>query len=447
MFMGLRITTSPLMTQAMPRRILIVTGLYPPNAPTATVRAPKFARYLVDAGHDVRVLAAQNLQFPAAVDPEIVADRILHVPYVRRGRTAPMTAADQPRPGAAAATEAPQPGGLRRLLWQLSYLPDPHVTWIDPAVAAGRRLADEWCPEVLFSTGPPHSSHIVAARLAQALGVPFVAELRDLWADNIYGNASGIANRVDRWLERRTLSRAAALVAVTEGAAAILARRFAKPVVVAANGYDPADFAGLDDVPPLDPGRLTIVHAGSTYKGGRSPAPLFAALARLQPDPARIAVRFWGEDSAVPMAMAEAAGVAHLVTARPPIGRSEVLRIERAADVLLLLRFATDGERHVVAGKLYEYVGARRPILVHGQQAGEAADIVRRHGLGLVSNDPADIADWLAARLEERAAGRLADLPAGTADAYTRAGQFARVAALLAEVAGRNRAESQPQQA
>lgn len=414
----------------MSRRILIVTGLYPPNAPTATVRAPKFARFLLDRGHDVRVLSGQNLQFPAAVDPEIPTERITAVPYVRRGRTAPMTETDQPKPGAKAGVEtAAQPGGLRRLLWQLSYLPDPHITWIDPAVEVA--LAWDWKPDAIFSSGPPHSSHMAAARLSRAWGVPFVAELRDLWADNIYQNESFIANRVNRWMERRALSKAAALVAVTEGSAEILARRYGKPVICAANGYDPADFVGLEDAAALDPARLTIVHAGSTYNGGRSPEPLLAALALLKPDPAKLVVHFWGEDSHVPMAMAERAGVAHLVQAHPPIGRGEVLRIERAADILLLLRFATEGEKHVVAGKLYEYVGARRPILCHGQQEGEAADIIRRTGIGLVSNDPATIAGWLSEKLAERANGRLPDLPAGAADGLTRAAQFEKVEALL----------------
>jgi hypothetical protein len=414
----------------MSRRILIVTGLYPPNAPTATVRAPKFARFLLDSGHDVRVLSGQNLQFPAAVDPEIPAERITAVPYVRRGRAAPMTEADQPKPGPKAGVEPEtQPGGLRRLIWQLSYLPDPHITWIDPAVAAA--LAWGWKPDAIFSTGPPHSSHMAAAKLSRTWGVPFVAELRDLWADNIYQNESLIANGVNRWMERRALSKASALVAVTEGSTEVLARRYGKPVVCAANGYDPADFDGLENVPALDAERLSIVHAGSTYNGGRSPEPLLAALALLKPDPAKLVVHFWGEDSHVPMAMAERAGVAHLVQAHPPIGRGEVLRIERAADILLLLRFSTEGEKHVVAGKLYEYVGARRPVLCHGQQEGEAADIIRRTGIGLVSNDPATIADWLSQKLAERASGRLSDLPAGAADGLTRAAQFEKVEAVL----------------
>lgn len=416
----------------MTRRILIVTGLYPPHAPTATVRAPKFARYLIDRGHEVRVLAAQNLQFPAAVDPEIPEELITAVPYVRRGRSAPMASADQQVPPPANA-DVPEKrtAGLRRLRRQLMHLPDPHVTWIGPAVAAGDAIAAAWRPDVIFSSGPPHSSHFVAARLSRQLGVPFVAELRDLWSDNIYGTAMRITNLLNRQLERRALSKAAAIVAVTEGVAAILSKRYGKPVVCAANGYDPLDFAGLEDVAPLDPDRLTIIHAGSTYNGNRSPAPLFEGLARLQPDPAKLRVHFWGEDSAVVMQLAEVAGVTHLVEAHPPIGRKDILRIERAADVLLLLRFDTEGEKHVVAGKLYEYVGARRPILCHGQMEGEAVDIINRNALGLVSNDAGAIADWLAQKMQARASGRLADLPSGPAEGLTRAAQFAKIETVL----------------
>ncbi|MEM8825363.1 MAG: glycosyltransferase [Pseudomonadota bacterium] len=421
-----------------------MTGLYPPNAPTATVRAPKFARYLLDRGHDVRVLAAQNLQFPAAVDPEIDDGRITHVPYIRRGRTAPMTEADQPRPdggsgngagGNGDSGMAQKVGRLRYLVRRLQHLPDPHVTWIAPAVAAGGALAAEWRPDVLFSTGPPDSSHIVAARLSRRLGVPFVAELRDLWSDNIYNRRRVVVEAIERVQELATLRRAAGIVAVTEGAAERLAARYDAPVVQAANGYDPADFAGLETVEQLDAARLSIVHAGSTYGGRRSPEPLFAALAAMGEAADGIVCHFYGEDIGPVRAFAEAAGVGHLVETHGPVGRKQVLEIERRADVLLLLRFATEGEKHVVAGKLYEYAGARRPILCHGQMEGEAAEIIRGHDLGLVSNDPQEIADWLRARFAEREEGRLPDLPAGAAESLTRSTQFAKVERLLSDVA------------
>ncbi|MGB3723835.1 MAG: glycosyltransferase [Pacificimonas sp.] len=422
-------------------RILIITGLYPPNAPTATVRAPKFARYLLDRGHDVRVLAAQNLQFPAAVDPEIPVERITHISYVRRGRSAPMTEADQPK--ATGKRDSGSGGhdsatGLRALWWRLQYLPDPHVTWIAPAVEAGRRMAGSWRPDVMFSTGPPHSSHLVASRLSTHIGVPYVTELRDLWSDNLYGKQQGLGGRLigaaERWLERRALGGATALIAVTKGASARLAKRFGKTVIDAANGFDPRDFEGLETPAPLDPEKLTIIHAGSTYGGRRSPEPLFAALAQMGADADGISVKFYGEDVGIALGMAERAGVAHLVEGHGNIPRSEVLRIERSADILLLLRFDTEGEKHVVAGKLYEYAGARRPILCHGQTQGEASDLIEANDLGLVSNDPDRIAGWLRERQAERQAGRLPDLPVGPARALTRDEQFAKVEKLLGEV-------------
>ncbi len=420
----------------MTRRILIVTGLYPPNAPMATVRAPKFARFLLDRGYDVRVLSGQNLQFPAIADPEIPVERINAVPYVRRGRGAAMTEDDQPQPGVVedAPSEPVRVSRLKRIAWQLAYLPDPHVTWIGPAVAAGEALARSWKPDVIFSTGPPHSSHMVAAKLSQRLGVGFVAELRDLWSDILYEEGSVVADFVDRSLERRTLRQARALVAMTKGSADILARRYRKPVIVAENGYDPADFEGLETVAPFEAKRLTIVHAGSLYDGGRSPAPLFAALARLKPDPDTIRVHFWGEDSGVAMTMAKAAGVSHLVKAHPPIGRAEMLRIERAADILLLLRFTTADELHVVAGKLYEYAGARRPVLCHGAESGEAADIIRQNRLGLLSNDTAEIAAWVETKIDERRAGRLPDLAGDAAKGMTRGAQFEKIEKILVEI-------------
>ncbi|MBV7256924.1 glycosyltransferase [Pacificimonas sp. WHA3] len=422
-------------------RVLLISGLFPPNAPTATVRPPKFARFLRERGDDVRVLAGQNLQFPAAVDPEIEPERILHVPYVRAGRSAPMTEADQPRHGSAKAAPAAsgKPSWLHRMranVWRVQQMPDPHRPWIDEAARTGAELAASWMPDIMVSTGPPHSSHIVAARLSKALGVPFIAELRDMWADNIYDQRRPIMEWIEMRMERRTLKGASGIVAVTDGVASRLADRYSVPVIKAANGYDPSDFAGREAPAALDEHKLTIVHAGSTYGGRRSPEPLFAALASMGDAAAGVRVIFYGEDAEVVSAIAERHGVTHVLETHGPIPRGEVLRIEREADILLLLRFGTEGEKHVVAGKLYEYAGARRPILCHGQTEGEAADLIRENDLGLVSNDTKAIAGWLRGKLAARAGGRLPDLPDGPALALTRDEQYARIAELMTHIVG-----------
>jgi glycosyltransferase involved in cell wall biosynthesis len=111
------------------------------------------------------------------------------------------------------------------------------------------------------------------------------------------------------------------------------------------------------------------------------------------------------------------------------------LRLERQVDVLLECRWLDRAGDGVIPGKLFEYIGARRPILSLGSPTAEAAEIIRDNGFGLVSNDPAEIADRLRSWLEEkrRQGGRLPDLHGRKHEAFGRAAQFRRVDALIRE--------------
>jgi hypothetical protein len=109
------------------------------------------------------------------------------------------------------------------------------------------------------------------------------------------------------------------------------------------------------------------------------------------------------------------------------------LRLERQVDVLLLCRWDNPAEDGIIPGKLFEYIGARRPILSLGSLTGEAADIVRKGNFGLVSNDPMEIAkalrDWIDEKRRE--GGRLADLSGIAARPYQRDVQFEKILSLI----------------
>jgi hypothetical protein len=102
-------------------------------------------------------------------------------------------------------------------------------------------------------------------------------------------------------------------------------------------------------------------------------------------------------------------------------------------DVLLLCRWDNPAEDGIIPGKLFEYIGARRPVLSLGSLTGEAADIVRNGNFGLVSNDPMEIAQALRAWIAEKRSegGRLADLSGTAAAAYQRDVQFEKIASLI----------------
>jgi hypothetical protein len=122
-----------------------------------------------------------------------------------------------------------------------------------------------------------------------------------------------------------------------------------------------------------------------------------------------------------------------------PVPRAEILRIERAADALLLCRWANPRDDGIIPGKVFEYIGARRPILAVGSTTGEAAAIIRGGDFGLVSNSPMEIAEQLRRWIAEKFAsgGRLPDLPVAPTEAFLRETQFQKIDPLLDRLAAR----------
>ncbi|MCP1336258.1 glycosyltransferase family protein [Futiania mangrovi] len=433
-----------------PLKILFVAGFFPPYAPPGAVRNPKLAQYLAEAGHDLQVLSILEAKHEGLHDAVLPEGRVHPLPYAEPGavvtravgRARQLAASTVTQGGGAGATEAvgggPSrgngPSPLKLLYRQAIALPDRYRSWVRVAEKRGRALARTWHPDVILSSGPPQSAHIAAARLSKALARPWVAELRDLWANNPYVDVHPLLRGVFEAKARATLSHASAMVALTKTAQAELQATYDVPVLLAMNGYDPADFEGLQTItrPVGDAGRLTIIHAGVIYPGRRDPRALFEAITRLGADKARVRVRFFHDELDFVGRLARDLEVEECVEIRAAVPRKDILRIERESDVLLLCRWANPADDGVIPGKVFEYIGARRPILSIGSTSGEAADIVRAGPFGLVSNDPDEIAAQLHAWLDQiDAEGRIPDLPADAAHPFERAAQFRKIGSLL----------------
>jgi hypothetical protein len=436
------------------KRILLVTGFFPPFSPLGAVRAPALVAHWQDQGYDVRVVAIDNPAIRGMLESPLPADKVVFAPFTNAGETLERLLRPLLRRDADAANESPAAAPprasrpprfqvVRRYYQHAVQFPDRYRNWIAPAVAAARLQLGGWQPDVIFSSGPPHSGHVVAGRLSRAMQAPWIAELRDTWANNPYSDAPRLIEAAQTLYANRVLRHAAAAVLLTRTAEAEVKAALGCPTIVSYNGFTAQDFAGLDQVAPLDRERLTILHAGVIYVGRRDPVSLFQALAIMGARRHRVRVKFYHDQMEAVARRAERLGVADCIEICTPVPRREILRIERQADVLLLCRWADPRDDGVIPGKLFEYIGARRPILAVGSTTGEATDIVREGDFGLVSNDPMAIArqleTWIAAK--DEAGGRIPDLPEAPTRAYLREAQFRRIEPLLAQVtAGRGAA-------
>jgi glycosyltransferase involved in cell wall biosynthesis len=343
--------------------------------------------------------------------------------------------------GVASGTGTGQPDALGRFVTWVSDLyhegvtiPDAHVGWIPWAYLQARRLLRRWTPDLIYSSGPPHSVHVVGRWLSRGVGVPHVPELRDCWVDDPYPVWPEWKRNIVGRIERAALSHARGLVTVSEPWAIRYRQKYGLPVATIYNGYDERDFAETGPVEPLSNDKLVIVYAGVIYAGRRDPTPLFQALKLLGDEAKDVRIEFYGSEPGMVMPAAEATGVAAHVTVLPRVPYRRSIEIQRAADLLLLLQWNDPKEQGNCPGKLFEYLAVRRPIIGIGLEDGVPAQFIREREAGVFSNDPAIIAASLRQWLAQKKAGGVPLLPESARIGLTRDLQFEKLEAFLEEM-------------
>ncbi len=359
-------------------RVLLVTMYFPPAGGGGVQRPLKFATYLPALGIETHVLAPS--------DPKWVhRDEELEVPSQAWVHRVPYVGPRARRPS----EELHGTGGLERIARQgtLAFrrvlVPDASVLWNATAIPAALRVIRREGIDVVLTTSPPGSVHLVGAAAKRATGVRWVADLRDSLVAHPHRRAESAAvrlkERTEGMLGRLVSRQADAVVAVSDAIAdearALDARG---PVLTISNGCDFEDFAGLEY---RRGERLRITHTGSFF-GKRDPKPFLEALARSEVD---AVVRFVGGFRAADREWAERRGVADRIELHPYVPRRRSLELQRDSEALLLLIPEAGGRgRGVLSGKVFEYLAAERPILAVVPPDGAAAELLRQTGAAVV---------------------------------------------------------------
>jgi glycosyltransferase involved in cell wall biosynthesis len=439
------------MSTTRPRgRILLVSYWFPPYQAVASLRMGKFAKHLLERGWDVRVISAGDTN-PPSLTLEIPKDRVTHtgwsdvdrlledaVARLRGQKPQSTAAAATPEPAAAAPTvqrkSSPLRAFARRAYQEVVRWPDNRVGWLKPALAAGDKLIATWRPDVIYATSPPVTSLIAADRLSRKHNIPWVAEFRDLWSDHPYYEYSNVRRFFERRWDQQVLTRASAIVTVSPIWQPRLAARYGRKAITAMNGFVVEDFPETPPVAPETSGPLRIVYTGHIYHGHRDPTPLFQALRRIGATPSDVVVEFVGSEVEGVRRLAADENVTNLVRIHEPVPYRRSLELQLHADILLHLQWCDPKEEGTIAGKIFDYLGARRPILGIALEDCVVAKLIHERKAGLVTNDVGKIADQLRVWIKAKQTGGVAPLPASASEGLDRAAQFEKVEALLSEV-------------
>jgi glycosyltransferase involved in cell wall biosynthesis len=243
-----------------------------------------------------------------------------------------------------------------------------------------RELAAAHPLAAVISTSPPPSVHRLAADVSAACRVPWIADLRDLWSENYHYPWGSLRRAAERRLEHRVLGRAHALTTVSEPFAATLRRDYPSLAVhVVMNAIDPVVLSEPAIAPRNETLRLT--YTGVIYDGNQRYDLLLAGLAYMKqvagPRCMELHVAAPAETWLTLEAAARRHDVLDMCVYRGHVSRDEARRLQRASDVLVLFSWWGDAaQRGFVPSKVFEYLGARRPVLVVGSSDDVVAGVV-----------------------------------------------------------------------
>lgn len=297
-------------------------------------------------------------------------------------------------------------------------------------------------PQVIWSTYPIATAHLIGWMLHRISGVRWVADFRDPMVEESFPKTAA-DRRVYAWVERGAVMNAARCVFTTPGTLRRYRERYGQAIdgkaVLIPNGYDEEDFAKAEarvQQGVLSHGTIRLLHSGILYPEERDPRAFFDALCELRREgrlsDAQLQVVFRGSGhDARYLDWVASRGLSNMVEFRPGVAHEQALQEMLSADGLLIFQASNCNDQ--IPAKLYEYLRARRPILAITDMQGDTAATLRAFGMDSIAawNDTREIKARLLQFLQAVRSGVAPLANAAMVDGYSRRAQTATLASLL----------------
>ncbi|MCK4448327.1 MAG: glycosyltransferase family 4 protein [Candidatus Marinimicrobia bacterium] len=388
------------MTPSTPlKKVLIITYYWPPAGGPGVQRVLKFAKYLPEFGWQPIVLTVKNGEYPA-IDESMQNDIPSSCQMYKTASLEPNLfykkftgmAVDEKIPTAVLAAESTNwKKRLANWIRLNLFIPDAKIGWIPFAVRKGKKIIKTEKPDVIFSSSPPPTVHLIARKLAKWSGIKWVADFRDPWTDIHYyenQNRNKVVKQFDSYLERSVLRDADKISCISR---LDIEEDFAKKTdpekcVNIANGYDEADFRNIK-TGEIKSKKFIILHIGAVGKE-RNPLNLFKAICKLGDEkiimPETFTLRFIGHVDELVLQSIKSENIEPFVDFISYLPHSEALAKTMLADVMLLLVTQSEKNRRILPGKTFEYMRTGKPILALGPENGEVARILQQTKTGSI---------------------------------------------------------------
>jgi glycosyltransferase involved in cell wall biosynthesis len=347
---------------SLPKKALLISANFPPEGGGSVVRAYKMAKYLGKYGYQVHVLTKPPSS-DAFIDESLLSELPPELPVMRS----------------------------REPFIPDTLIPFRYFRWALSTVPFGRQIIQSRGIDIIWTTSNPPPTHLLGYWLKRITHIPWIADFRDPWTQNMHKNMSPWRMHIEERMERNVLATADAVTTVTSGFVENFQTKFGdviRRIELIYNGFDSEDYKAIEAV--SDDSKFTAAYAGILYPT-RSPGLLLEAVSELvnegfiKRDKIRLQFigRFDTPGETAHRDLVHRLGLEDIVDIMEPLPHKQALVMLKSAHILLLVGDTLPSAGDYIPGKLYEYMAIGHPILAL-QMEGEAQRIIESHGLGQV---------------------------------------------------------------
>lgn len=384
------------------KRVLIISYYWPPTGGSGVQRWVKFAKYLPELGWQPVVYTPENPE-QLAVDESLAAEIPSEAEIVKTRIVEPYELYKNFLKKSGHSKEAVEVNPVnareksfiqKTAMWVRGnfFRPDPRCMWIRPSVRFLKKYIEDHPVDLIVSTGPPQSMHVIGLRLARETGLPWIADFRDPWTRIFYFKHLSMTRATERWhhrMESKVLDAADAVVAVSPLVQKDFQAMTRTPVELITNGYDECDFgahkcAEAAGGPDRD---FVITHTGLFAADG-NPTVLWDVLSERCSKDAdfrkHLKIKLIGKTDEQITSSIKAAGLAENLMDHGYLPHTQAVEEQRKASLLILPLRKEPEYKAVLPGKLFEYLASCRPVLGIGQPDGAMSMILNSTRTGIV---------------------------------------------------------------